>query len=236
VTIDSSAVAGSRAVTVTTNNTYSDTVIQSSAFTVNTPSFTSVTPASGNREATLTGVAIVGTGTHFGGTTTVEFGSNITVSNINVTNATNLTCDIAIQSGAVLGVRNVVVTTGGETVTGTSVFTVNAAPSSGSGQLIYEKAGGIMMSYPNPFNPLDKANPLKMLFGAATGEAVDIYILDTNGRVIYQSRDTSLAADRTVLWDGETSYGEVVENGIYLIRAVKDGKLVAKGKILVIKK
>jgi hypothetical protein len=146
-----------------------------------------------------------------------------------------LTCDIVISTEATLGARNVVVTTGGETVTGTGVFTVTATAS--GGQLIYEQAGGIMMAYPNPFDPNDTANPLKMLFNTATGEAVDIYIFDTNARIIYQRRSADpLAADRTVTWDGETSYGEVVENGLYLIRVVKDGKLVAKGKILVIKK
>jgi len=235
VTIDTSAAQGARTVTVTTNNPYAETIPQGSAFTINTPSFTSVTPNSGAQGSTHTGVAIVGTGTHFGGTTTVDFGSNITVSNISASNATHLTCDIVISTEATLGARNVVVTTGGETVTGTGVFTVTATAS--GGQLIYEKAGGIMMAYPNPFDPNDKANPLKMLFNTATGEAVDIYIFDTNARIIYQRRSADpLAADRTVTWDGETSYGEVVENGLYLIRVVKDGKLVAKGKILVIKK
>jgi len=231
VAIAALAAAGARNVSVTTGG---ETVTGTSVFTVNTPSFTSVTPNSGAQGATLTGVAIVGGGTHFGGTTTVDFGSNITVSNVSASDATHLTCDIAIQAGAALGARNVVVTTGGETVTGTGVFTV--IPVSTSGQLIYEKAGGIMMAYPNPFNPNDKANPLKMLFNTATGEAVDIYIFDTNARIIYQSRDHQLLADREARWDGETSYGEAVENGLYLIRIVQDGKLVAKGKILVIKK
>jgi hypothetical protein len=203
-------------------------------FTVSATSFTSVTPNSGNQGATLNGVAIVGTGTHFGGTTAVDFGPNITVSNISVTDITHLTCNIVISASAATGARNVIVTTGGETVTGTNVFTVNVPP--GPNPFIYEKAGGIMMAYPNPFNPDDKANPLKMLFNAATGEAVDIYIFDTNGRVIYQNRDAQLLADRTAQWDGETSYGEVVDNGLYLIRIIKDGKLVAKAKILVIKK
>jgi len=230
--ISTSAATGGRNITLITDT---EVATGEGLFVISAPSFTSVTPASGAQGATLTGVAIVGTGTHFGGTTTVDFGSNITVSNISVTNATHLMCDIAISTEAATGARSVVVTTGSETITGTNEFTVNA-PSTG-GQLIYEKAGGIMMAYPNPFDPNDKANPLKMLFNTATGEAVDIYIFDTNARIIYQRRNADpLAADRTVTWDGETSYGEVVENGLYLIRVVKDGKLVAKGKILVIKK
>ena len=234
ILIAASAATGARNVVVTTGG---ETVTGTNVFTVNSPSFTSVTPTNGDQGATLTGVAIVGTGTHFGGTTAVDFGSNITVSNITITDAMHLTCNIVISASAATGARNVAVTTGSETVTGTGVFTVNATSPNSGGSHFYEKAGGIMMAYPNPFNPDDKANPLKMLFNAATGEAVDIYIFDTNGRVIYQNRNSDpLAADRTITWDGETSYGEVVDNGLYLIRIIKDGKLVAKAKILVIKK
>jgi hypothetical protein len=143
-----------------------------------------------------------------------------------------LTCDIIIGASAATGAKDIQVITASipETVTGTGAFTVD------DDRFFYEKAGGIMMAYPNPFDPNDKANPLTMLFNTATGEAVDIYIFDTNARIIYQSRDHQLLADRKAYWDGETSYGDVVENGLYMIRIVKNGKLVAKGKILVIKK
>ena len=323
IAIAAGAAAGARNVVVATG---AETVTGTGSFTVKTPAFGSVTPASGAQGANLTGVAIVGTGTHFSGTPTVTFsGAGVTSSNISVTDATHLTCNVAVAAGAALGARNIVVITGSETVTGTSVFTVGSAPvptvtnifpSSGAspntgititgtnftgttsivigataittytvssatsitgvsipaglaagaydimvtnaagqsainspadqytvtsapsapGQFLYEGAGGIMMAYPNPFNPNDKAHPLSMLFSVTTGEAVDIYIFDTNGRMIYQDRDSQTNASRTVTWDGDTSYGETVENGLYLIRVVKDGKLVEKGKILVIKK
>jgi hypothetical protein len=323
VSIAAGAAAGGRNITMTTGG---ETATGTGMFVITAPSIASVTPATGAQGANLTGVIIVGTGTHFTGTPTVTFsGTNITVSNVIVTDVTHLTCNVAIAAAATTGARNVTVTTGGETATRTGGFTVTSglptvtgvapatgpspntgititgtnftngvvtavligstpitvysvssatsitgvsipaglaagaydirvtnasgqsainAPadrytvtsSGGGGGKIYEGAGGIMMAYPNPFNPNDKANPLKMLFNVTTGEAVDIYIFDTNGRVIYQDRDSQTNADRTVTWNGETSFGEVVENGLYLIRVVKDGKLVAKGKILVIKK
>jgi len=291
-----------------------------------TPSFSSVAPNNGIQGATLNNVVILGASTHFGATTGVSVsGTNVAVTNVNVTSTTRLTCTIAIAAGAGTGPRNVIVATtaSSETVTGTSVFTVNSglptitsiAPnvgpspstgititgtnftgvtavtvgstpttytytsgtsitnvaipsgltvgstydvqvtngigqsavvagdkytvtgaSSGNGNFIYESGGGVMMAYPNPFNPLDKANPLKMLFNVPTGEAVDIYIFDTNGRVIYQDKNSQVGSNRTVNWFGDTGYGEIVENGLYLIRVVNNGKLVAKGKILVIKK
>jgi len=62
-----------------------------------------------------------------------------------------------------------------------------------------------------------------------------VYIFDTNGRIIFQNKGVELGADVTVRWDGETSYGEVVENGLYLVRVV-EGARFGKSKVLVIKK
>jgi hypothetical protein len=238
-TVPAGLTAGPYDITVNTANGTS-VITPNCRFTVTAPgvpAFVSITPNSGNQGATLNSVAIVGSSTHFfdGTTTVVISGSDVTISNISVSNATNLTCTIVIGATAATGARNVYVTTGTEEIVGTFTVSTPGGPG-GPGNAIYEKAGGIMMAYPNPFNPNDAANPLKMLFNTATGEAVDIYIFDTNARVIYQTRDRQLAADRIVEWDGDTSYGETVENGLYLIRVVKDGKLVAKGKILVIKK
>jgi len=104
----------------------------------------------------------------------------------------------------------------------------------------YEKDGGIMVTYPNPFNPLDKTLPyegLQMLFGAeVVGEAIDIYIFDANGRVIWQKKDTQSALNRVATWEGDTSYGEVAENGLYMIRVVRGRDVVARAKVLIIKK
>ena len=101
----------------------------------------------------------------------------------------------------------------------------------------YEGEGGIMVTYPNPYNPLDEANPLKMLFDAGAADVpVDIYIFDPNTRIIWQTKDTQSSASRVATWEGETAWGEVAENGLYLIRVVKKGKSIARAKILVIKK
>ncbi|MFH1710036.1 MAG: IPT/TIG domain-containing protein [bacterium] len=237
ITISNDATATARDITVTTGG---EIATGAGLFTINSPSFASITPNSGAQGTTLTGVVIVGTGTHFiNGRTGVLFpvGGHFGITNVQVTDATHLTCDIIIGASAATGAMDITVVTDNnsfiEEVGGANVFTVTK---SDEDNRIYEKAGGIMMAYPNPFNPADKASPLKMLFNAATGEAVNIYIFDANGRIIYQHRDVALEANRIAQWDGETSYGEVVDNGLYLIRVVKDGKLVAKGKILVIKK
>ncbi len=193
VVIDVSAATGSRTVTVTTGSE-----IPTVAFTVNpvgAATISSITPSSGTQGATITSVAIVGANTHFGGTTTVSFGSNISVGSVSVTDATHLTCNnVVIDASAATGSRTVTVTTGSEAPT--VAFTVNLSTGGGGGggftppgNAIYAKAGGIMMAYPNPFNPNDKNNPLKMLFAPkAIGDTVSIYIFDANGRIIYQDK------------------------------------------------
>jgi hypothetical protein len=115
-------------------------------------------------------------------------------------------------------------------------FTTTTESGTAPDNRLFESQGGIMMAYPNPFNPLDKAHPLQMLFSAATGEAIDIYIFDATARILWTHKDNQLTSNRIVVWDGETSFGEVVSNGIYLVRVVKDDKIVAKAKILVKKK
>jgi hypothetical protein len=235
VVINASAATGARTVTVTTGSE-----APTGTFTVNAvgaPTISSITPNNGNQGATINNVAIVGVNTHFvNGSTTVSFGTpDITVSNILVTGPTALTCNIVISGSAATGAKTVTVTTGSEAPTGT--FTVNQntsiTPPPGA---FFAHGGGIMMAYPNPFNPNDKANPLKMLFQVTAGDTVNIYIFDANGRIIYQDKDAQTNLLRIVTWDGESSYGGTVNNGLYLIMIVNNGKLVAKAKILVVKK
>jgi hypothetical protein len=237
IVISASAATGAKTVTVTTG---SET--PTGTFTINAvgaPTISSITPNNGNQGATIPTVTIVGTNTHFDGTTTVSFGSNVTVGSVSLTDATHLTCNnVVIDGTAATGARNVVVTTPGvETVTGTNAFMVNQntsiTPPPGA---FFAHGGGIMMAYPNPFNPNDKANPLKMLFQVTAGDTVNIYIFDANGRIIYQDKDAQTNLLRIVTWDGESSYGGTVNNGLYLIMVVNNGKLVAKAKILVVKK
>jgi hypothetical protein len=102
------------------------TSTQTLAFTINpTGTLTSVTPAAGQRGQTINNVALAGSFTNWvAGQTTVSFGPDITVSNINVTDATHASVTIAIGAGAALGLRPVSVTSQGQTATKTNGFTV----------------------------------------------------------------------------------------------------------------
>ena len=69
-------------------------------------------------------IVITGSSTHFGPTTTVNFGANITPGTLTVNGPTNASVPITIDNAAAIGQRNVTITTGAEIVT--TPFTVIA--------------------------------------------------------------------------------------------------------------
>jgi len=90
------------------------------------PSITSVSPNSG-QQGQGGAVAIVGQNTHFAqGTTHVDFGSGITVSNITVSCPTCLTVQLTVAATAPVGPHDVTVTSSSEVVKLTGGFTVIA--------------------------------------------------------------------------------------------------------------
>jgi RHS repeat-associated protein len=114
ISIAANATVGIRNLTVTTG---SETVTLVKSFTVSVGTLPAITTVSPNAGSQGQGgpVGIVGLNTHFvQGTTQVDFGAGITVSNINVTCPTCLTIQLLISPTATVGPRNVTVTTGSE--------------------------------------------------------------------------------------------------------------------------
>lgn len=125
VTIGSTALFGPRTVSVVTG---SEVAASANAFTVaaGAPILTSLVPNTGRLGQTLT-VTMTGLFTRFTqGTTTVSFGAGITVSNVNVSSATSLTAQLAVDAAATIGTRTPVVTTGAEIVSVNNIFNVVA--------------------------------------------------------------------------------------------------------------
>jgi hypothetical protein len=122
LTVAPTAALGARTVSVTTSGGTSSTA----TFTVNAaaPTLTSVSPASGTQG---TAVLVTLTGTNFvaGATINVSGAADVTVSNLTVVSATSITATLTLAPTAVLGARNISVTTSGGT-TGTTTFTVAA--------------------------------------------------------------------------------------------------------------
>jgi YVTN family beta-propeller protein len=122
--IAAGATLGAHNVTVTTASGTSGP----QTFIVNPPppTLTSVTPSQGAQGGTQN-ITLVGTNFVSSATTVSVSGSNVTVSNVNVSSATQLTADFAVGAGAALGARNVTVTTAGGT-SGAQTFTVIVPP------------------------------------------------------------------------------------------------------------
>lgn len=130
LTISASALLGARDVSVTTGGT---TAIGANLFTIAAPPrLTSASPNSAQQGQTLA-VTLTGTGTNFTNASTVSFGSGITVNSVAFNSATSLTANITIASAATAGARDITVVTGGGSVTGTGLFTVQ--PSTGGPQI-----------------------------------------------------------------------------------------------------
>ena len=70
-------------------------------------------------------VEITGQDTNFGPLTTVDFGDDITVNSVSVTDASHITANISISTSAGTGTRTITAVTGGEIASG-AIFTVNA--------------------------------------------------------------------------------------------------------------
>jgi len=114
-----------------TGSTNPDTVTMNgdrtvtATFTQAPPTITSVSPSSGIQGQTL---SVTINGTYFTGTTSVGFGSGITVNSFTVDSSTQITASVSISGSATTGARDVSVITPGGTATKTGSFTVNQAP------------------------------------------------------------------------------------------------------------
>jgi RHS repeat-associated protein len=121
--IDASAAIGGRNVALTTG---SEVETLGNGFTVTGPAtLLSVTPNAGLQGQQNLSVAITGQYTHFvQGSTTVTFGSGITLVSLTVTSFNTANAVINIDPGTIVGARTVTVTTGLEQVSLSGAFTV----------------------------------------------------------------------------------------------------------------
>jgi hypothetical protein len=124
LTVAAGAGIGARTPTLTTGGE-SASLTNGFTVTAGTPVITSVNPGSGIQGQTNLNVVIAGAFTHFSqGTTTANFGANVTINSVTVTDATDATVNITILGTAATGSRSISLSTGGETVT--SGFTVSS--------------------------------------------------------------------------------------------------------------
>jgi hypothetical protein len=123
ITIASDATLGSRVLSIETDTPSGAEVVQATFSVVQeTPTLTIVDPSAGMQGATLT-VNIIGQYTGFNPSTTFNFGSGITVNDVEVLGPNVAQVNITISQLAILGQRFVTATTDGRLVGGVA-FTV----------------------------------------------------------------------------------------------------------------
>lgn len=109
-------------------------------------------------------------------------------------------------------------------------------PQAGSAIATVTTLEGDAVAYPNPFVPVGQ--PVTIAYKYSTDRPVKAYIFDLSGRLIRLLVDNS--ANRgsdglsRVVWDGKSALDEKVENGVYFVRIVADGKTIGKTKVLAI--
>jgi hypothetical protein len=93
--------------------------------------------------------------------------------------------------------------------------------------------GQSLFSIPNPFSPASHYYPsvagdpsgtthIVLDLGAPQpGATVDFYIYNTHGVLLYRAQaSASATAQPSFLWDGKSMNGDILANGVYLLRAV----------------
>ncbi len=128
ITISQTAAIGSRNVSVTTGSQVAS-ITGGFSVLAGVPTLLTASPAFAQAGST-TNVVITGEFTSFAqGSSSVTFGSGVTVNSVTVSSATQLTANISVASNASVGARDITVTTGGQTETLSSGFAVTAGTS-----------------------------------------------------------------------------------------------------------
>lgn len=94
-------------------------------------------------------------------------------------------------------------------------------------------ASGVATIYPNPFNPA-QSETVTIQFSPGSVTNIGVYIYSATARLV---KHEVLTGVTQTTWDGRDVYGDVVSEGVYLVRVVNEENkdLIAKGKILAIK-
>lgn len=122
----------------------------------------------------------------------------------------------------------------------TLYFTYGSGVASGTGTVLVAGAtpANMVRFGPNPFNPSSGSGVF--WYHLDSSNETTIYLLDLSGTVVWKAVYPSGGAGgsegaNSVTYDGRTSWGDVLGNGVYIFKVVQGGKSVGGGKIAVIK-
>ncbi len=99
-------------------------------------------------------------------------------------------------------------------------------------------SSNIVRFAPSPFNP--NSGDGRFWYWLNANSDISIYLMDISGVLVWKKYFSSgenggLAGANTILFDGKTSWGELLGNGVYLYKIVQNGKSIGGGKVAIIK-
>jgi len=200
-------------------------------FTVSSPGTLTIDPSSGFNVAPVHIKKITGTGFSEGCVVKLSSTTEIIATNVHIISSTELNCDLNI-AGARAGFWDVVVTKEGE---------AGSVLSRGFEIKSRSFSSGTAVNSPNPFDPARE--PTTIIYKLKKDTAVNVYLFSITGDLIWEDsfnagHNGGKEGDNSVTWDGVSSFGEMLSNGVYLLHVVErsSGKTLAKGKIAILRR
>ncbi len=197
---------------------------------VSTIGITSVVPAEGYNSGTLRS-EIQGFGFKSGAAATLALAGEIeiTASDTLVVSSSKISCSFDL-TGKKPG-----------------IWTLNVANSDGGSAALADAfeiktlaAGGVMINYPNPFNPL--AGSTTFIYELEADADSTLLIFNISAELVYKRTFSSgvngaKEGTNSIEWNGTNSFGEISANGVYFARVIESrtGRMLAKGKVAVSK-
>jgi hypothetical protein len=93
------------------------------------------------------------------------------------------------------------------------------------------------LCYPNPFRP--GTENVTIAYHIVPDQVVKIYIIDLTGSVIktFTADSANKGPDgySQATWDGQTAYGNLVANGVYLVKIVANNKSACSTKLMAVR-
>jgi hypothetical protein len=98
---------------------------------------------------------------------------------------------------------------------------------------------GIPLNYPNPFDPGSQTAAISYTLNKPANVTLTFH--DLGGRLIARKNYSAgenggRAGYNEITWDGRSDTGQVLGNGIYIYLLIADGKMLATGKLTVVKR
>ena len=102
----------------------------------------------------------------------------------------------------------------------------------------YRIASGQVLCYPTAWRPL-RDDPVKMAYYLTSDQATRMVVIGVSGEIVYSGRFASGASGgqtgyNEITWNGRTSYGSIIGNGIYIIKLISGTRQIAKGHMVVL--